>query len=66
MNVACPICQTELDLPAEAKSRPVQPVDGTHTIYLEVDAGPLRGHLIDTHGGPNGDGGEPLPIPRSA
>lgn len=67
MKLNCPRCDEPIDLPAAMKSRPLQPVDGPHAVYVEIDAAPLRRHLIAKHSGPDGGGGgEPLPIPRSA
>jgi hypothetical protein len=62
----CDLCGQEIDLPVETESRALQPVGGPHTLLLNIDARPLRKHLEDDHSGPDGDGREPLPIPRTA
>lgn len=60
MTIDCEICGAPIELPAHIRDLCLQSVDGPLRLYYEIDARPLRDHLL-THGG--GGGGEPLPAP---
>lgn len=64
VSVDCPLCGETITCGTSLRIG-LHATDGDVPLIVDVDATAIREHAA-THRGPDGDGGEPLPIPKAA